>query len=127
MELQDAGDLRARVAEGVVDPPRLEDERTGRGKHQLAADVERQLALQDEGALVLAGVGVGRDHVAGAYAPLDARERAAEVLRRHLMGYAQDGQEGTLVRTDEDLPLVLLRCHRLPSFHPAYLADKPAR
>src|SRR5215208_7761564 len=52
--------LRARVAEGVVDPPRLEDERAGRGDHDLASYVEGQLALQHEGALVLAGVGVRR-------------------------------------------------------------------
>jgi hypothetical protein len=49
---------RARVAEGVVDPPRLEDERAGRGEHDLPSHVEGQLALQHEVALVLAGVGV---------------------------------------------------------------------
>src|SRR5215210_3347055 len=33
---------RARVAEGVVDPSRLEDERAGRGDHDLAANVEHR-------------------------------------------------------------------------------------
>src|SRR5215207_4841612 len=53
---------RARVAEGMVDTSRLDDERAGRGDHDLASDVEGQLALQNEVALVLAGVGVWRDH-----------------------------------------------------------------
>src|SRR5215203_5366957 len=45
---------RARVAEGMVDTSRLDDERAGRGDHDLASDVEGQLALQNEVALVLA-------------------------------------------------------------------------
>src|SRR5215207_5226118 len=107
--------LRARVAEGVVDPPRLEDERAGRGDHDFPSYVECQLALQHEGALVLAGVGVRRDHLARREAHLDDRERAAEALRRHLVGYVQNGEVGTFSRTDEDLLVLFGRHGVLPS------------
>src|SRR5215218_4610364 len=95
---------RARVAEGVVDPPRLDDERAARGEHDLPSYIEGQLPLQhDEGALVLAGVGVRRDHLARREAHLYDREGAAEALCRHLVGYVQDGEVGAFSRADEDL------------------------
>src|SRR5215207_11183010 len=94
---------RARGAEGVVDPPRLEDERAGRGEHDLPSYVEGQLPLQHEGALVLAGVGVRRDHLARRETHLDDRKGAAEALGRHLVGYVQDGEVGAFSRADEDL------------------------
>jgi hypothetical protein len=53
---------------------------------------------------------VRRDHLAWRENPLDDRERAAEVLRRHLVGYVQGGKVGAFIWTNEDL-LVLLRCH----------------
>src|SRR5215216_1782743 len=93
----------ARVAEGVVDTPRLEDERAGRGEHNLPSDVEGQLALEHEGALVLAGVGVRGDHLARREAHLDDRKGATEALRRDLVGYVQDGQVGAFSWADEDL------------------------
>src|SRR5215204_7245351 len=95
--------LCARVAEGVVDPPGLEDERAGLGEDDLPSYVEGQLALQHEGALILAGVGVRRDHLAWREAHLDDREGAAEALRRHLVGYVQDGKVDAFSRADEDL------------------------
>src|SRR5687767_1466094 len=107
MNLQNPGSLCARVAEGMVNPSWLDNERAGWGDYDLAADVERQLALQHEGALVLAGVGVRRDHVAGRDARLDDRKRAAEALRRHLVCYVQNGKVGAFIRIDQDL-LVLL-------------------
>src|SRR5215212_2870526 len=116
--------LCACVAEGVVDPPRLEDERAGRGDHDLAADVERQLALQHEGALVLSRVGVRRDHRARWEAYLDDRKGAAEVLRCHLVGYVQDGEVGTFSWTDEDF-LVLCRHKALAPFRSASLMGDP--
>src|SRR5215218_5227550 len=94
---------RARVAEGVVDPPRLEDERAGRGEHDLPSYVEGQLALQHEGALVLAGVGVRRDHLARRETHLDDGKGAAQALGRYLVGYVQDGEVGAFSRADEDL------------------------
>jgi hypothetical protein len=100
MKLQHAGNLCACVAEGVVNPSWLEDERASLGDDDLATDVKGQLTLQHEGALVLAGVGVWRDHVAGRNARLDTRKRAAKALRRHLVGYAQDGKVGAFIRTD---------------------------
>src|SRR5215208_321092 len=112
--------LCACVAEGVVDPPRLEDERAGRGDHDLAADVERQLALQHEGALVLSRVGVRREHRARWEAYLDDRKGAAEALRCHLVGYVQDGEVGTFSWTDEDF-LVLCRHKALAPFRSASL------
>src|SRR5215218_8660319 len=105
---------RARVAVGVVEPPRLADERAGRGEPDLPSYVERQLALQHEGALVLAGVGVRGDHLARREAHHDDREGAAEALRRHLVGYVQDGKVGTFSRADEDL--LAGRHGMLPSF-----------
>src|SRR5215213_540666 len=86
---------RARVAEGVVDPPRLEDERAGRGEHDLPSYVEGQLALQHEGALVLAGVGVRRGHRAGREARLDDREGAGEAGGRRGGGCVRGGEVGT--------------------------------
>src|SRR5918998_3068165 len=118
MKLQHAGNLRARVAEGVVNPSWLEYERASPGGDDLTADVEGQLALQHEGALIFTGVGVRGDHVAGRDARLDARKRAAKALRRHLVGYAQDGKVGAFIRTDQDLP-VLVRRHGIhPSISP---------
>src|SRR5215212_8538177 len=116
--------LCACVAEGVVDPPRLEDERAGRGDHDLAADVEGQLALQHEGALVLSRVGVRRDHRARREAYLDDRKGAAEALRCHLVGYVQDGEVGTFSWTDEDF-VVLCRHKALAPFRSASLMGDP--
>src|SRR5215203_1283753 len=101
MELQEPSDLRSRVAEGVVDPSGLYDERADRCHDDMAAYVEGQFALQHEVALVLAGVGVRGDHLARRKARLDAREGAAEALVGHLVGYAQGGEVGALVRTDQ--------------------------
>src|SRR5215211_2245069 len=98
-----------RVAEGVVDTSWLEDERASRGEHDLPSDIEGQLALQDEVALVLAGVGVRRDHLARREACLDDRKRAAEILRCHFVGYVQDGEVDTFIRADE--VLLLVGCH----------------
>src|SRR5215204_7433712 len=95
--------LCARVAEGVVDPPRLENERAGRGEHDLPSYVKGKLALQHEGALVLAGVGVRRDHPARRETHLGDRKGAAEALGRHLVGYVQDGEVGAFSRADKDL------------------------
>src|SRR5215218_10061741 len=100
---------RARVAEGVVDTSGLEDERAGRGDHDLASYVEGQLALQNEVALVLAGVGVWRDHGPWREACLGDRKRAAEILRCHFVGYVQDGEVDTIIRADE--VLLLVGCH----------------
>jgi len=86
-----------------------------RGDHDLTADVERQLALQHNGALVLAGVGVRRDHLARRDACFDDRKRVADAIRHHhLVGYVQDGKVGDCIRSDKDL-LVLLGCSRSPS------------
>src|SRR5829696_10328947 len=90
--------LCARVAEGVVDPPRLEDERAGLGEDDLPSYVEGKLALQHEGALVLAGVGVRRDHLARREAHLYDGKGAAQALSRNLVGYVQDGQVGAFLR-----------------------------
>ena len=95
--------LCARVAEGVVDPLGLEDERAGWGEEDLASYVEGQLAFQHEGSLVLVGVGVRRDHLARSEAHLDDREGAAEALCRDLVGDVQDGEVGAFSRADEDL------------------------
>src|SRR5215208_4321204 len=95
--------LCARVAEGVVDTSRLEDKRAGGGEEDLASYVEGQLPLQHEGALVLAGVGVRRDHLARRETHLDDRKGAAEALYRYLVGYVQDPQVGAFSRTDKDL------------------------
>src|SRR5215213_9912940 len=95
--------LGARVAQGVGHPPRLEHIGAHRGDHDLAADVARQLALQHQVALVLAGVGVGGYHLAGRKAPLEDRKRAAGALRRDLMYYVQDGKVGTFTWTEENL------------------------
>src|SRR5215208_2502728 len=103
MEFQSAGDLRAHVAEGVVDPSGLYDERADRGYHDLASYVEGQLALQHEGALVLAGVGVRRDHLARRETHLDDGKGAAQALGRYLVGYVQDGEVGAFSQADEDL------------------------
>jgi hypothetical protein len=65
----------ARVAEGVVDPSGLHDQRAGRSDHDLPSDVERQLALQYEVALILAGVGVRRDHLARRHLRQGEREQ----------------------------------------------------
>src|SRR3712207_1728074 len=115
MKLQHAGNLRARVAEGVVDASWLEDERASPGDGDLAADVKGQLTLNHEGALVLASVGVWGDHVAGRDARLDARKRAAKALRSHLVGYAQDGKVGAFIRTDQEL-LGLVHRHGILPF-----------
>src|SRR5829696_5683867 len=95
--------LGARVAEGVVDTPRLEDERAGLGEDDLPSYVEGKLALQHEGALVLAGVGVRRDHLARREAHLYDGKGAAQALSRNLVGYVQDGQVGAFLRADKDL------------------------
>src|SRR3712207_1464976 len=115
MKLKKPGSLCACVAEGVVDPSWLQDERPDRSDHDLAADVKRQLALQHEVALVLTDVGARRDHLARREACLDARKRAAEALRRHLVGYIQDGKVVTFTRTDEELA-VLFACHGMLPF-----------
>src|SRR5215218_10858677 len=94
---------RARVAEGVVDTSGLYDERASRGEDDLPSDIERQLTLKHEGALVLAGVGVRRDHLARREAHLDDRKGAAEALCRHLVGYVQDGEVSAFCRADKDL------------------------
>ena len=107
--------LSARVAQGMGHLPRLEHVGAYRRDYDLAADVARQLALQHHVALVLAGVGVGGYHLAGRKALLEDRKSAAGALRRDLVYYVQDGKVSALIRTDEDL-LVLLRCHgMLPS------------
>src|SRR5215217_3247244 len=59
--LQVPSGLCARVAEGVVAPPRLENERAFRREHHFPSYVKGKLALQHEGALVLASVGVRGD------------------------------------------------------------------
>jgi len=107
--------LSVRVAQGMGHPPRLEHVGAYRRDHDLAADVARQLALQHHVALVLAGVGVRGYHLAGRKAPLEDRKSAAGALRRDLVYYVQDGKVSAMIRTDEDL-LMLLRCHgMLPS------------
>src|SRR5215210_2896142 len=96
--LHDPDGLGARVAQSVGHPPWLEDGGAGRGDHDLAADVARQLALEHEVALVLAGVR-GYHHPRGE-TPLLDRERTAGVLRPDLVDYVQDGEVGALVRAD---------------------------
>src|SRR5215212_1353307 len=80
--LHNPGGLSARVAQGVGHPPRLVHVGADRGDHDLAADVQRQLALQHYVALVLAGVGVRGYHLAGRKAPFEDRKSAAGALRR---------------------------------------------
>ena len=75
----------------MVDAPRLDDERANRSDHDPAAYVEGQLALQNEVALVLSGVGVRGDHLARRKTRLDAREDAVESFGRDLVGYTQGG------------------------------------
>src|SRR3712207_9291006 len=119
MNLQCPSSLFASVAEGVVNPSGLHDERAGWGDHKLAADVKGQLALQNEVALVLVCVGVRRDHPPRREARLDNRKGAIEVLHRHLMGYAQAGKVDAFVRSDENLLLLLGRHGMLPFTSPA--------
>ena len=80
----------------MVDAPGLYDERADRSDHDPAAYVEGQLALQNEVALVLSGVGVRVDHLARRKTRLYAGEGAAESFGRHLVGYAQGGEVGAL-------------------------------
>src|SRR5215216_2140995 len=104
-----------RVAESVVNTSWLENERAGRGEHDLPSHVEGQLALQYEVALVLAGVAVRRDHLAWREACLGDRKRAAEILRYHFVGYVQEGEVETFVRTDEVFLLLVGSHGALPS------------
>ena len=93
----------------------FENERAGRGEHDLPSHVEGQLALQYKVALVLAGVGVRRDHLAWREACLGDCKRAAEILRYHLVGYVQEGEVETFVRTDEVFLLLVGSYGALPS------------
>src|SRR5918998_5217007 len=76
-----------------------------RGDQDLAAHVARELALQHEGALVLAGGGVWRYQAAGMESPLLDRERTAGELRRYLVDHVQGGKRHAFVRIDGNLVL----------------------